>query len=953
MAEDLEAILPPDLREGLTEAEKRLLAAAPSGETASCGPSRRLDVPADDPKKSESWGKDREIRAGLIRWLCVDREAQKLVRVVAVRGAKITGELQLSLAAVPFPLKLARCRFLEGIDLSYLKIPSLDLGGAAVEDINATGAEVRGDFLMDNGFSATDGVQLSVAQIGGNLTLLGSVEASNNDYAFAMNHAVVKGDVQLRSPEGLEVFSGGGVTLQGAEIGGDLWCGGTFKNSGNVALYGDGLKVAGSVFLEKPFSAEGEVRLESAHIGGFLICNGGKFKNPGRWALSAEGARIGITVKLRDGFSAEGEVDLEGAQIVGSLNCDGGSFKNPGGTALYAKSASIGGDLSLQDGFSAEGEVDLTGSQIGVSLVGTGGKFKNPGANALLAEGSVIRAIVFLNKGFEAEGKVSISSTQIGSDLDCEGGKFKNPGGTALFAESAIVGSNALLSEGFSTVGELHLGGVQIGGYLWCNGALKNPGSQALFADNIKVAGDFLLDDEFVADGEIRLGGAQIGGNLKSLGSKLRNPGGKTLQAEGAEIKSSVLLANGFSSEGEMDMFGVRIGEALACSGSFKNPRGTALDLGSAEIKGDVLMTKYDSKGPGIWFSTEGEVSLFGTQIGGSLFCFDCSLNNPTGRALDATSAEIKGNVLLADSFCAAGKLDFEGARIGGSLITYGWKKENAAKFDLANAMTASIEDNEDSWPDKGNLELDGFVYGNIRGGPRDAASRIRWLELQDGFYPSSYRQLAKVLRDMGDEDGHKQVLYAMEKRAREEGRHSLSRAQRPWSRRGLLLWPRRIARFIQDSALDLAVGDGIYPEKAAWYLAGLTALGWLVHWRAKRVNAMAPTEKEAYRVFHENGNPPKGYPPFNPFVYSLENCTPLVKFGQDDHWHADPHPESRSKLAPGRNRKERIKNLAIRIDRAVTSPVALRWLRWLMIGLGWLLATFFVAGISGLIKSS
>ena len=34
-------------------------------------------------------------------------------------------------------------------------------------------------------------------------------------------------------------------------------------------------------------------------------------------------------------------------------------------------------------------------------------------------------------------------------------------------------------------------------------------------------------------------------------------------------------------------------------------------------------------------------------------------------------------------------------------------------------------------------------------------------------------------------------------------------------------------------------------------------------------------------------------------------------------------------------------------------SPSALRWFRWILIGLGWLLATFFVAGVSGIIKTN
>ena len=99
---------------------------------------------------------------------------------------------------------------------------------------------------------------------------------------------------------------------------------------------------------------------------------------------------------------------------------------------------------------------------------------------------------------------------------------------------------------------------------------------------------------------------------------------------------------------------------------------------------------------------------------------------------------------------------------------------------------------------------------------------------------------------------------------------------------------------------------------------------------------------------------------PFNPFIYSLENCAPLVKFGQDDHWHADPNartgPTPPSLVA---DKSKMLNEVLSWLDRLTSplarwlSPSALRWFRWILIGLGWLLATFFVAGVSGIIKTN
>jgi hypothetical protein len=63
----------------LTQAEIKLLRAAPRGEVAVCGPNVDDQDPGSDPAKANEWGEDREIRADLIRWLCVDRQVRELV----------------------------------------------------------------------------------------------------------------------------------------------------------------------------------------------------------------------------------------------------------------------------------------------------------------------------------------------------------------------------------------------------------------------------------------------------------------------------------------------------------------------------------------------------------------------------------------------------------------------------------------------------------------------------------------------------------------------------------------------------------------------------------------------------------------------------------------------------------------------------------------------------------
>jgi hypothetical protein len=134
--DDLEALARarfPDL----SQAELKLLRAAPRGEVAWCGPSDKDDDPANDPAKADEWGPEREIRAELIRWLCVDRDAASAVDPIGVRlrAAKLTGGLDLSFASAPFPLRLTRCCLTHDANLISTELPALSLAGSRVLSI--------------------------------------------------------------------------------------------------------------------------------------------------------------------------------------------------------------------------------------------------------------------------------------------------------------------------------------------------------------------------------------------------------------------------------------------------------------------------------------------------------------------------------------------------------------------------------------------------------------------------------------------------------------------------------------------------------------------------------------------------------------------------------------------------------------------------------------------------
>jgi hypothetical protein len=157
-----------------------------------------------------------------------------------------------------------------------------------------------------------------------------------------------------------------GVSLVGAKIGVQLACGdGHFENAGGRALDALGVEVNGSIYLLREFRAAGEVCLVGARIGGRLACDNGQFENADGYALNAERAEISGGVFLRYGFKAVGEVRLAGARIGDRLTCEGGHFQNANGDALNAQRLRVEGSIIWRNVMVPEGGINIDGAHVG------------------------------------------------------------------------------------------------------------------------------------------------------------------------------------------------------------------------------------------------------------------------------------------------------------------------------------------------------------------------------------------------------------------------------------------------------------------------------------------------------------------------------------------------------------------------------------------------------------
>jgi len=355
-----------------------------------------------------------------------------------------------------------------------------------------------------------------------------------------------------------------------------------------------------------------------------------------------------------------------------------------------------------------------------------------------------------------------------------------------------------------------------------------------------------------------------------------------------------------------------------------------------AIIHGDASFLKGDF----------GPVSFMRARIDGTLDLTGARILNVADDAVNLVEANVGGDVLFHDGFTTDGivyarlakighdlsfhgaeftgdgQLDAERAAIDGTFYWVDVKHTAKTVLDLEDAHAGAIWDDEASWPAPGNLNVNGFVYGDIAGGPSDGPSRLQWLSLQQPeYHPQPFRQLAKVLSEMGRDDGATQVRIAKEIAQRRLGHESLP--QRAWS-----------------VMLQVTIGFGYKPLRALWWIAGFVGLGTLLFGWGYRMRIITPTEEAAYREFVASGEAPPHYPVFNPLVYSLENFLPVVELHQDKYWRPNPRHHVRRTNRSGEPG-----------DPTSIPSRLLRCYLWLHILAGWTITPLLFAGLSGLVR--
>jgi hypothetical protein len=365
---------------------------------------------------------------------------------------------------------------------------------------------------------------------------------------------------------------------------------------------------------------------------------------------------------------------------------------------------------------------------------------------------------------------------------------------------------------------------------------------------------------------------------------------------------------------------------------TIQSPGTIVLNLRGAKVGGHVSLYK------GKFF---GSVDMLGAKIEGQLILsaatfFDLPNDDYARPTIILQSARIDDALILEEK----------------TLITGG--------ISLVAAQVGTLVDDPDCMPALG-AQANGFVYQRIIG-ETSAHKRINWLSKFEGggsnkksnfaFRPQPYKQLAKVLHDMGHEADAREVLYVLEKKLGAERRKAL-RQEIERLRNTSPALGRHIVKHLllgADHAIDwlqrVTVGYGRKPFRSIGVLAGLILTFWMLtlaawhtggfapnssivltspDWATYDTRNAGPTPRNPADHWSEATIPGRDWESFSAIAYAADIVVPIIDFGQTEAW------------APSTTRGP--------------AGVILWWARWVFTLAGWIVTALGAAALTGIIR--
>jgi hypothetical protein len=470
----------------------------------------------------------RPVDAALLRRCCLELKDQIDPRGLRLQQATVTGPVDLAGLEVPFPLRFEGCDF----------DSALRVAGAQLRELALIGT-VRLPGLLGNGL-----------RVRGDLDLSGSRVAGAHATTASINR---------RSA----------IWLCEADIGGLLLCLGTSISArGERAIQADRMRVGGTVRLGHRFTAEGEVRLLGARIGGSLDLGGAHIDSPGRTALDLGDAAIGGNLFLTDDPAGRrshirGRLDMGSARVSGQFLIRNATLEGAGtapadhgyassrrtGTAMSATRLSVGAELALEGVCEVTGGLDLSMSELSTLSISAECSLRAAGRTALDLSNAELRSSLLLN-GVTVQGTIRLSGARIHGTLSLTGASLSAPERDSLIAaRGAVVDGDVELVALRATGGTVRLSNTTLGSVVAVGAQLSHPSDVTLNLHQATVRGSVILSRGFASAGLVFLSRSVVTGRLECAGGQFEGP-----DPEGRNGRDHAIEAVSADIRGGMDL---------------------------------------------------------------------------------------------------------------------------------------------------------------------------------------------------------------------------------------------------------------------------------------------------------------------------------------------------------------------------------------------------------------
>ncbi len=635
-----------------------------------------------DPNEREDWPESRVLTPEFLETILLHepfRSAQTRLGVRIV-GAWFKSKIDLEGAEIERELSLDRSRLDKGGSLDDVRAGSLSLRGSVVcGPLSMVRAETGALFM--GGAKFQEEVDLRWAKVGKVIDMRGSTFAGT----LNMDSATVEEDLFMSATVGEDLFMGEGAKFQEVKL--------------IAAKIGGQLDMSDSAFT-------GTLDMYSATVGGDLLLRGADLNKA---ELRGERLSVGGNVDLTT--AKVSTIDLSGAKIGNQLDMSDSTFAG----TLNMKGVTVEGDLLLHDGAKFQ-EVKLGGAKIGGQLSMTGSTFAGTlNMNSVTVEGNLFMRKDAMGKAAEFK-KVNLRGAKIGGQFDTNGSTFA----ATLDMAGVTVGDHLYMHKG-ANYQEVLLVGAKIGGQLSMNGSTFN---RILDMNGATVVGALLMHEEAKFQ-EVSLLGANIGNQLTTDGSTFTGP----LSMNGVTVGGNLFMRKDAAFQ-DVDLRGAKIAGQLDMRDS--TFAGT-LDMRSAKVGGRLVLHGADL--------TQARLDGQRLSVGG-----DLDLSSAKVKRINLPEVTVVGKLWLIEPVWEHGSiLDLRDAKVGRLAARIG--KSSPVSTMLGGFIYDAL----------GSIESQTEVSNPVE----DAADFVeRWLREEVVHSPQAHEQFAAVLRQMGFADRASRTLY-------------------------------------------------------------------------------------------------------------------------------------------------------------------------------------------------